>query len=46
MPGQYKTEIKWALWFTGMTLLWMVLEKLAGLHGRYIDYHLYLNLKK
>ena len=25
-----------------MTLLWMVLEKLCGLHGKYIDYHLYL----
>ena len=37
-----KLEIKWALIFTAMTLLWMVLEKLCGLHGKYIDYHLYL----
>ena len=37
-----KIEIKWAIIFTVMTLLWMVLEKLCGLHGRYIDYHLYL----
>lgn len=37
-----KTEIKWAFIFSGMTLLWMVLEKLSGLHGKYIDYHLYL----
>jgi hypothetical protein len=25
-----------------MGLLWMVLEKLCGLHRKYIDYHLYL----
>lgn len=35
-------EIKWALLFSLMGLLWMVLEKLSGLHGTYIDYHLYL----
>lgn len=35
-------ELKWAIIFSGMTLLWMVLEKLSGLHGKYIDYHLYL----
>ncbi len=37
-----KLEIKWAVIFTVMALLWMVLEKLCGLHGKYIDYHLYL----
>ncbi len=37
-----KTEIKWALIFSIVSLLWMVLEKLCGLHGTYIDYHLYL----
>ncbi|MGB2996914.1 MAG: DUF4199 domain-containing protein, partial [Ferruginibacter sp.] len=37
-----KIEFKWAIIFTIMTLLWMVLEKLCGLHGKYIDYHLYL----
>lgn len=35
-------EAKWAIIFSVMTLLWMVLEKLSGLHGKYIDYHLYL----
>lgn len=25
-----------------MTLVWMLSEKLSGLHGKYIDYHLYL----
>lgn len=35
-------EIKWAIIFTIVGLLWMLLEKLAGLHGKYIDYHLYL----
>lgn len=37
-----KTEIKWAILFAIMTLGWMVLEKVSGLHGKYIDYHLYL----
>lgn len=37
-----KIEIKWAILFSIMTLLWMVLEKLCGLHGKHIDYHLYL----
>ena len=37
-----KIEIKWAIIFIVMSLLWMVLEKLCGLHGKYIDYHLYL----
>lgn len=37
-----KIEIKWAILFSIMTLLWMVLEKLSGLHSNYIDYHLYL----
>jgi len=35
-------EIKWAILFSIMVLLWMCLEKLFGLHGKYIDYHLYL----
>jgi hypothetical protein len=35
-------EIKWAVVFSGMGLLWMVLEKVSGLHSTYIDYHLYL----
>lgn len=37
-----KIEIKWALIFSVMVLAWMLLEKLTGLHGKYIDYHLYL----
>ena len=37
-----KIEIKWALIFTVVGLLWMVLEKVAGLHDKYIDYHVYL----
>jgi hypothetical protein len=40
--GNVKIEIKWAIIFSVMTLLWMLLEKLAGLHSTYIDYHLYL----
>lgn len=37
-----KIEIKWAFLFIAMTLLWMLLEKISGLHGKYIDYHPYL----
>jgi hypothetical protein len=37
-----KIEIKWAIIFSVVGLLWMLLEKLSGLHGKYIDYHLYL----
>lgn len=40
--GKIKIEIKWAFIFILMSLVWMVLEKLAGLHGKYIDYHMYL----
>jgi len=39
---QLNIELKWALIFSVMTLVWMALEKLSGLHGQYIDYHLYL----
>jgi hypothetical protein len=40
--GKIKIEFKWALIFTAVVLLWMVLEKLVGLHDKYIDYHYYL----
>ena len=40
--GNVKIEIKWAIIFSVMTLLWMLLEKLTGLHSTYLDYHLYL----
>jgi hypothetical protein len=33
------TEIKWGIYFSLMTLLWMTLEKVAGLHDVYIDKH-------
>jgi crotonobetainyl-CoA:carnitine CoA-transferase CaiB-like acyl-CoA transferase len=37
-----QTEVKWAVIFSVMGLAWMLLEKLVGLHGKYIDYHMYL----
>jgi hypothetical protein len=40
--NKFKIELKWALIFVIMSLLWMVLEKVTGLHDQYIDYHLYL----
>ncbi|MDX1908438.1 MAG: DUF4199 domain-containing protein [Bacteroidia bacterium] len=35
----YQLELKWAGIFVGMTLLWMLGEKLAGLHSTYIEHH-------
>jgi hypothetical protein len=35
-------EIKWAIIFSIVGLIWMVIEKVSGLHSTYIDYHLYL----
>lgn len=37
-----KIEFKWAIIFSIMALAWMVLEKVSGLHDKYIDYHMYL----
>ncbi|WP_430612651.1 DUF4199 domain-containing protein [Flavobacterium sp. JP2137] len=37
-----KIEVKWALLFTAMGLLWMVLERITGLHSTYLDYQMYL----
>jgi hypothetical protein len=37
--SRYKIELKWAIIFTLMMLLWMVMEKLAGLHDKHIDQH-------
>jgi hypothetical protein len=40
-----KTEIKFALGFFMMTLLWMAMERLLGLHSTHIDKHAtYTNL--
>ena len=33
-----KTELKWAVIFPAVALIWMLLEKNSGLHDRYIDY--------
>lgn len=33
------TELKWGLIFVAVTLLWMGLERLAGLHGPRIEHH-------
>ncbi len=34
-----KIEIKWAIIFVIMTLAWMFLEKITGLHDEHIDKH-------
>lgn len=42
---KFAIEIKWGFIFSGVMLLWMVMEKLLGLHGQYIDKHaVYTNL--
>jgi len=37
-----RLEMKWALIFVVMSLLWMLLEKLFGLHSTHIDKHMYI----
>ncbi len=37
---KYSIEIKWTIVFVLMTLLWMVGEKLTGLHDENIEHHL------
>ncbi len=34
-----RIEIKWSLIFVGMSLLWMLLERLVGLHDAHIELH-------
>jgi len=36
---RFKIQIKWALIFALMTLVWMWIEKLVGLHDKYIAAH-------
>lgn len=36
-----RIEIKWGLIFVAMGLVWMALERLAGLHDTHIEYHPY-----
>lgn len=40
--NKIRIEIKWALIFVAVFLLWMFLEKLVGLHSTHIDKHMYL----
>ena len=43
--NKYKIEVKWASAFVIMQLLWMLFEKLMGLHSQNIDKHpIYTNL--
>ncbi len=39
---KYNTEIKWGFIFTGVMLLWMVIERLMGWHSENIDQHVYM----
>jgi len=42
--GKLKIEIKWAFIYIAALLLWMVVERIAGLHDSRIHLHLYLTL--
>ncbi len=42
--AKIKIEIKWGFIFIIVSLLWMVLEKLCGLHSKHIDKHQYLTM--
>ena len=37
--SKYKIEFKWGVIFTLMLLVWMVLERIVGLHDEHIDKH-------
>lgn len=37
--NKFKIEIKWSIIFIIMMLLWMVMERIAGLHDVHIDKH-------
>ena len=37
--NNYRIELKWGLLFVGMMLLWMLGERLAGLHDTHIAHH-------
>ena len=37
-----KTELKWGVIFSVMGLVWLTLEYLVGLHGKFIAWHPYL----
>lgn len=39
---QRMIEVKWALIFVGVMLLWMALERAVGLHDQHIDKHMML----
>lgn len=36
---KYRIEIKWGAIFALMSLLWMVLERIVGLHDEHIELH-------
>lgn len=42
--NKFKIEIKWAFIFIIVSLLWMLFEKLIGLHSIHIDKHQYLTM--
>ncbi|QNL22875.1 DUF4199 domain-containing protein [Hyphobacterium sp. CCMP332] len=45
MLKKYAIELKWGIIFFAVTILWMVLEKVSGLHGDLISEHpIYTNL--
>lgn len=45
MRNKFAIEFKWGVIFTVVALLWMIMERLVGLHDKYIDKQvIYTNL--
>ena len=42
--AKFRYEVKWAFIFIITSLLWMLLEKVIGLHSTHIDKHQYLTM--
>ncbi|RWU09582.1 DUF4199 domain-containing protein [Pseudidiomarina gelatinasegens] len=38
--NNYKLEIRWGFIFSVAMLLWLLVERLVGLHSTYIEYHM------
>ncbi len=38
--NNYKLEIRWGLIFTFVMWIWVLLERIVGLHGKHIEHHM------
>lgn len=40
----WKIEFKWTLIFSLVSIMWMVMERILGLHNGFLEYHFYFSL--